>query len=252
MRLHRWTCLGTALLAAAGADLLAAQGAPGSIGGRVLRRAARTPVEGARISIVGTALVTSTDSAGQFLLAAVAPGVRVVQVRAVGYEPGSWIIQLGEGQRFRQDLEVEPRPVEVSGVTVTARGSDTWRTEAGFEERRRMGRGVFYTREEIETRRPPTVADLLRNAPGVNVTCRGMGGCTIILGRNTGRTCRPEYFLDGFTANFATGPNFPINQIRGVEIYRDASEIPVEFLRPNMRCGVIAIWTIEPGDRLGR
>jgi hypothetical protein len=58
--------------------------------------------------------------------------------------------------------------------------------------------------------------------------------------------------LYGLTAYFATGLNFPINQIRGVEIYRDASEIPVEFLRPNMRCGVIAIWTIEPGDRLGR
>ena len=226
-----------------------AQGAPASVGGRVLRRETRSPVDGARIAVLGTGLVAITDSAGAFHFLVVPPGVRVIQVRVVGYEPGNWIVQLSEGQQFQQDLELEGRPVEVEGVTVTARSGDTWRSEAGFEARRQAGRGYFLTRTEIEARRLPTIADLLRGAPGVMVTCRGSGGCAVILGRNIGRACRPEYFLDGYPATFATGPNFPINQIRGVEVYRDQSETPVEFQRPGLRCGVIAIWTVEPGDR---
>jgi hypothetical protein len=57
------------------------------------------------------------------------------------------------------------------------------------------------------------------------------------------RGCRPEFFLDGFPASFSTGPNFPMRGVLGVEIYRTASETPVEFHRPNLMCGVIAVWS---------
>jgi len=40
-----------------------------------------------------------------------------------------------------------------------------------FEERRRGGRGIFITREQIETSHAATVADLLR-ASGVRLNCR--------------------------------------------------------------------------------
>jgi hypothetical protein len=244
-----------ALLAAAlcwsSADL-GAQALGATIGGRVVRREAGTPVDGARVAVLGTGLAVVSDSTGGFAIPDVPPGVRVIQVRAVGYEPGTWIVQLGEGQQFRQDLELNAFPIEVAGVTVRGEPAGDWRTPAGFERRRQAGRGFFLTQGDIESRRPRTIADLLRAVPGASVTCRGAYGCYIGLGRNVGRLCRPEYFLDGYPATFATGPAFPINQIRGVEVYRDQSETPMEFQRPGLRCGVIAIWTIEPGDRLGR
>ncbi len=57
------------------------------------------------------------------------------------------------------------------------------------------------------------------------------------------RRCRPEFYLDGFPASLATGPNFPALGVKGVEIYLSPVETPPEFQRPNLRCGVIVIWT---------
>jgi hypothetical protein len=171
-------------------------------------------------------------------------------VHAIGFAVGSWVVQLDEGQSFRQTFELAPRAVEVEGVTVTGREADTWRSELGFEERRRQGQGYFVTREQILQRNAPTVAELLRTVPSVMNICNSRG-CQIRLPSSSG-PCSPEFFLDGYPATFSTGPNFPLAQIRGVEVYRDQFSVPAEFQRPNLRCGVIAIWTVEPGGHLGR
>src|SRR6185436_5303430 len=130
-------------------------------------------------------------------------------------------------------------------------GPDSWRNEAGFEARRRGSRGYFITREEIARRQPRTLADLMRNVPGIQTICRGgaSNSCRMTMNRGS-RPCAPDFFLDGFEATASTGPNFPINQIRGIEIYGDPSMIPLELQRPNLRCGIIAIWTIDSGTRL--
>ena len=245
------SCLALLALAALflGPGRLGAQGTA-TIGGRLVARTSREPIGGAHMTVLGTALSTWTDSAGHFAFTSVPAGVRVVQARIVGYPVGSWIIQLGEGQSFSQELEMEARAIEVAGVTVTAPPDQGWRSEAGFERRRLHEPGFFFTREEIVRRRSPTIADLLRSVPGVFTMCRGNNNCQVMLGSTIGRRCAAEYFLDGFPATFSTGPNFPVNQIRGVEVYRDITEVPVDFQRPNNRCGVIAIWTTEPGAPL--
>ena len=251
---HRRLTLGLALGALAVLEPLADAGRLGAqgtavIGGRLLARESRAPIEGAHVTVLGTGLSTWTDSSGRFAFSSVPAGVRVVQARIVGYGVGSWIIQLDEGQAFSQDLEMEAIAIEVGGVTVTAQPDQGWRSEAGFERRRQNQRGYFFTRSEILGRRAPTIAELLRTVPGVLTTCRA-NSCVVQMGRTEGRRCAVEYFLDGFPATLATGPNFPVNQLRGVEVYRDPSEVPVEFQRPGLRCGVIAIWTSEPGAPL--
>jgi hypothetical protein len=236
------------LASAALAVPLAAQSA--TVAGSLVNRESRTPVEGARVSIVGTSLLASSDAEGRFQLTGVPAGVRVMQVHAIGFAVGSWVVQLDEGQNFRQTFELAPRSLEVEGVTVTGREEDTWRSERGFEERRRRGQGFFVTREQILQRNAPTVAELLRTVPSVMSICN-LRGCQMRLPSSTG-PCSPEFFLDGYPATFSTGPNFPLSQIRGVEVYRDQFSVPSEFQRPNLRCGIIAIWTVEPGTALGR
>lgn len=223
-----------------------AQLAPGRITGRLLDREHRHPVEGARVTVLGTPISAITDSAGRFVLMDVPAGVRVVQIRAIGYAVGSWMVELSEAQHMSHEFEIEARPVQVSGVTAVGVNTD-WRSEAGFERRRAHGAGVFLTREEIASRRAIDITDLLRSITGIVSACTPRG-CVIRMARST-RQCTPEFFLDGFPATFATGPNFPVNQIRGVEVYRSEFEVPGEFQRPGLRCGVIAIWTIEPGER---
>lgn len=222
-----------------------------TVGGSLLDRASRTPVEGARISVLGTSLGSSTDPSGRFAVGGVPAGVRILQIRAIGYAVGTWVVVLSEGQSLHQTFELERRAIVLDSITVAAAGGATgWRSEAGFEERRLRGDGFFITREQIQQRYATKLADLLRTVPGLMTTCNSRS-CVVRMLRNT-RPCAPEYFLDGFPASFATGPDFPLSQIRGVEVYRNQFETPGEFQRPNLACGVIAIWTIEPGTPLER
>lgn len=220
-----------------------------TVGGSLRDKLTRAPVEGARVNILGTALGVVSDSGGRFDIAGVPAGVRVIQVRAIGYAVSSWMVDLGEGQILRQAFELEGRTLTVDSIVVTEpAGRDGWRSEAGFEHRRRGGVGFFLTRADIQQRRASSVSDLIRVVPGVITNCRNRN-CQILMPQST-RPCTPEYFLDGYPATFATGPSFPIEQVRGVEIYKSRFDVPAEFQRPNLTCGVIAIWTIEPGSRL--
>jgi len=220
------------------------------LAGSLVDRASRLPVEGARVAVLGTTIGASTDPAGRFELADVPTGVRVLQFRAIGYAVGSWMVDLRDGQVLRQVFELEARTIQLDSVTVTGREDTGWRSESGFEERRAHHVGFFLTRQDIRQRQANTTADLMHAVPGLFTSCNSRG-CIVRMQRGT-RMCQPEYFLDGYPATFATGPNFPIAQIRGVEVYRDRFETPAEFQRPNLQCGVIAIWTIEPGTPLER
>jgi len=240
-----------AALAGAG-QAATAQQAPATVAGTVRNRETSSPVEGVRIQVLGTSLITTTDSAGRFFIPQVPPGVRVLQARAIGYAVASWLVHLDEGRTITHALELEPRVYELPGVTAVGNRGETWRSEAGFLARRDRGIGFFITREDIAQRNARTLTELMRNVPGVMTTCNYFR-CTIQMSRSSRfRNCSPEYFLDGFPASFATGPDFPLNQIRGVEVYRSETEVPSEFHTPNQFCGVIAIWSVEPGEPLGR
>ena len=244
---------GSLFLIVACAAAAAAQ-TPARVRGFIIHGESRTPVEGVRVSIIGTALSAFTDSSGLFNIDGIAAGTRVLQARAVGYTAGTWLLTLREGESLRDTFLLEPIAIAVEAVTVRVSDTGDWRSESGFEQRRQSGRGVFVTRADIQQRQPRTVADVLRTVPGVSTTCRGYGNnCVVTMTRTSRGTCQPEYFLDGHVATFSTGANFPIDiaAIRGVEIYRNEFEAPVEMQRFGLRCGVIAIWTIAPGERFG-
>jgi len=58
------------------------------------------------------------------------------------------------------------------------------------------------------------------------------------------RNCAPNFFVDGFPANNSTTLEMPSVGIIAIEVYRTASETPVEFLRGITNpCGAIVIWT---------
>lgn len=219
-----------------------------NVGGVLVSRGNRLPVEGVRVAILGTALSVSTDSGGRFELAGIPPGIRVLQARAIGFAVASWLIDLVDGQTFRDTFDIEPRLLALTPINVLGDPTD-WRSEAAFERRRMRGEGYFFTREDISQRAPNSISDLLRTVPGVLTVCTSRG-CIVRMARTTNQ-CLPEFYLDGFVATRATGADFPINvaSIRGIEVYRTVSEVPPEFQKIGLRCGVIAIWTIEPGER---
>jgi hypothetical protein len=110
---------------------------------------------------------------------------------------------------------------------------------------RAKGGGYFITEEQLKDQHPVTLVEVLRTVPGVYTWCNA-NHCRAIMERTT-PPCSPEYFLDGYPATLASGPDFPMQGIRAVEVYGDVFSVPIEFQKIDLQCGVIALWT-----RMGR
>lgn len=210
--------------------------------GRVIDQQSQLPLGGASVSFLGTHLQTATDSGGRFTQAALGPGTYILEVRAVGYSIGSWVLRLKEGEVVDYTFEIAPLGVELDPVVVEGRPSFASRRLREFEERRQGGRGVFITEEQIQTSNATTMADLLRGVPGVRLNCRS-GNCTAQMTRGARGICAADWVVDGMPATMSATPALPVVGIVGVEIYRSPGEAPAEFLKADSQCGVIAIWT---------
>ena len=213
-----------------------AQGTAG-LNGRLVDRASRQPLEGAAISVLGTPVNLRSSPTGEFTHVGLKPGTYVMQVRALGYAPGSWVIELAERETLSVVIEMDVRAIALPGVTVEANGAG--RGMAGFAQRRAAGRGVYVTEDDIKRADATRLSDVLRNVAGVRLICR-FNGCRIRMTRND---CQPDFFVDGLSANNSTNLEMSVVGITGIEIYRTITETPVDFLRGNNTCGTIAIWT---------
>ena len=213
----------------------------GSVSGRILDQVTREPVGGAHVLLVGSRVAALTDSAGRFGMQSLPNGDVTFEVRALGYRMGRWQVTLPIGMTVERVFEMTPQNLALDTLVVEAPRDRNWRSADGFEMRRRRGIGHFITNEMIEERQANVLNDLLQTVPGVLTSCGG-GRCDVMM-LASGRNCRPEWFLDGFPATNAVGWDFPVRTVRAVEIYRSLFEVPPEFQRSNLRCGVIAIWS---------
>jgi hypothetical protein len=212
------------------------------ISGQVLDQQSRAPVGGAAVNLVGMRLRTSTDSAGRFNQSSLVAGTYILEVRAIGYGVTSWVVRLNEGEVVDYVFELVPIGVDLNPVVVEGQPGYFQRRMQEFEERRRAGRGIFITYEQIAASHAATVADLLRGVPGVRLSCRS-GVCSAQMIRTARGVCAADWVIDGMPANLSATPHLPAVGIVAVEIYRSPSEAPAEFLKADSDCGVIAIWT---------
>jgi hypothetical protein len=214
----------------------------GGIIGKVLDQQSQLPLNGATVSLLGTRIQTATDSAGRFTHAGLAGGTYLLEVRAIGYGVTSWLLRLRDGEVVDYIFEVAPLGVDIDPIVIEGRQSFAGRRLREFEERRRGGRGVFITEDQIQTRNAATMADLLRGVPGVRLNCRS-GNCTAQMTRGARGVCAADWVIDGMPATMSATPALPTVGIVAVEIYRSPGEAPAEFLKSDSQCGVIAIWT---------
>src|SRR5262245_36981086 len=214
----------------------------GGIIGKVIDQQTQLPLIGATVSLLGTRLQAATDSGGRFTHAGLSAGTYLLEVRAIGYGVTSWLLRLKDAEVVDYVFEVAPLGVELEPVVVAARPSFSGRRLREFEERRKSGRGVFITEEQIKTTNAATMADLLRAIPGVRLNCRS-GNCTAQMTRGARGICAADWVVDGLPATMSSSPSMPVVGIVAVEIYRSPGEVPSEFLKSDSQCGVIAIWT---------
>lgn len=240
----RWVplvCFSVIVGLLAGAPSARAQGATGSIHGRIIAQGDTNPVFGARITLIGTTKSATTDSAGRFQFDGLAAGLYVVQVNAIGYSRGMYQLQLGEGEAMNRVFELEPRVYGLEPMTVEGQRRLQGRRFEEFRQRMARGMGTFITKEDIQKRNPSKMMDLLRTVRGVRAECAGTDCIVKFQGQPT--SCEPHYILDGLPSDSYIAQSLDPRDVEGIELYRGASEMPAEFGGIDAACGVIAIWT---------
>jgi protocatechuate 3,4-dioxygenase beta subunit len=222
---------------------LAAKG-DGIVTGRVLSPVGKA-VSGARVDIpmAGVSMVTREDGAFRFI--GVPSGTQMLVARSISYSTAAQQIDVTPREPIEVTLTLGEKTATLDTVFVTARRNTTL-DKNGFTARKRAGGGHFFTREDIDRRKPNAVSDMLKGLPSVTVTNR-VGG-TVLSGRRIigGPPPCTTVWVDGFEwASVMPGDlDMFINpdDVIGLEVYQ-AGEVPMKFRKFDRGCLTLVIWT---------
>ena len=94
----------------------------GRIGGIVTDQSNGAPIEDARVQLVGTSLIETTNREGRFLFRSVAPGTYQVRVIYVGYTSETKPVTVGANETAAVDFALASVPITLDEIVVTATG----------------------------------------------------------------------------------------------------------------------------------
>ena len=167
----------------------------GTVAGRVTDQASGQPLVGARITIVGTSLVTSSRAEGRYQIPNVPPGQVTVRASLIGYAAASRSLTVGPGDTATADLMLVLSPYSLDELVVTATGEQT---------KKQIGNVINTIRADslVLTRPIASMNDLINaKAPGVEVLAgnlTGAGSRVRIRGTNSlSLNNEPLYIIDG-------------------------------------------------------
>lgn len=189
---------------------------------------------------------TSSPS-GRFQSPFLLSGMYRLQVEALGFTPVSRDLVLGGAPELELQIEMVPEALELEPVVVTS-VRRTRLDGSGFHERRRLGLGHTFDRDDIERRSPARVSDLFRTVPGVEVvTTRGRGGGDVRLRRG----CMPDLLVDGIRIpNPGPLDDFlSVGDLEAIEVHHGGAG---SLSLSGSTCGAIMAWTREGGPEEGR
>jgi hypothetical protein len=264
-RTLRRTSCGFALVLCAAGSVAAQEG--DRIRGRVVDDSTGAPVAAAEVTLLvsgredpGNAAYTDDD--GRFTLRRPGRMAYTISAKRVGYAPSMMAMAPGtDGDTSEVEIRLERRVEKLPAMTTTGRKRQVAFILEQFEERRRKGIGVFFTRDELEQRGWPSLPNLLRGVSGVQVVGSGTRA-GVAMSRSTQlRSCQPVIFLDGIRLNKSDDPPGTLRNLleiiqgtdlTAVEVYKGRSEVPAEFGGPEVGCGAIVVWSKRPEEELRR
>jgi len=237
----------------------------GTVRGQVLDARSEAPIVSATVDVldaVGRIRARAvTDAEGSFFFGRLDPGSFRIRVRSLGYEEVTtprWWVESGEVLDLVVRLDMEA--LLLAPLEVVARSRSTSPVLSGFYQRLERGlMGTFFSREDIEERAPMRITDLLIEIPGARLQSTAGSGdprrdMVLTFGRSidAGGGCQVQIYLDG---QHITRGGVPVTVdevatpgvLEGIEVYRGLSSVPAEFLSPEARCGVVALWTRRGG-----
>ena len=184
-----------------------------------------------------------TDDAGRFTMDSVPPGVRTLEVRAIGFPPQRLGVNVRPGEQVERDITIDRRLAVLGTFVVRAARNATW-DSTGFEARRKRGTGYFFTRDDLAG--VNDLATALRMVPGIRGRSNDRAQ-RLVAGRGAG--CLPAFVVNRvrFEAGGSIGPEAMIRaqDIRAMEVYTSRLATPPEHQRYS-DCAVIVIWLRDP------
>jgi TonB-linked SusC/RagA family outer membrane protein len=176
----------------------------GTVTGKITAADSPTPVEAARVQVVGTQLLVLSNREGVYTLRGVTPGTVQVRVTALGFATATREVTVVAGQPATLDFSLAQAPYTLEEITTTAIG-DTRKAELGNTV------NTIQVSQLVEQAPVKTLADILKaRAPGVQVfssTGTVGGGQRIrIRGSNSvSLSNEPLYIVDGVRIESSNG-----------------------------------------------
>lgn len=219
---------------------------------------------------------TVTNDSGGFAYRAQIKGELQLRITRLGYEPLMLKIDPKGDTTIAVQLTPIPRTLDAIGIEV-ARSNNRLKAR-GFYDRmndrqKGIGSGSFFTREDIEERRPMRITQMIETVRGVRLVRKaqsqfgrspndpgtgtaqmppsseedwvivGTGGCqytvyldgTMVSPRRNVRTRQNEPFpIDPFLSPNATA---------GIEVYTRGPGVPSQYAIMGETCGVVVFWS---------
>jgi TonB-dependent Receptor Plug Domain len=143
------------------------------------------------------------------------------------------------------------RVVRLAGLDARAPARSSALGLQGFYDRQKLGHGVFLTDRQLQANPAGRLSSVLRMVPGVHVVQRREVPPVALAQGNRGVRCLMDVYLDGvLVAGRALGERSSMSldatalgQVEGVEVFRGAAEIPIQYRTGTSACGVILMWT---------
>ncbi|MDP1889399.1 MAG: carboxypeptidase regulatory-like domain-containing protein [Gemmatimonadaceae bacterium] len=233
----------------------------GLLNGTIVTTSGGRPVAGALVRL-GDNPPTRADDRGAFVLAEAPAGTRMLEVRAVGYNPARVAVDVVAGATPVTVALATSKAVLDTVKVIVARAAD--RHAGGFEDRRRSGAGMYLTAEQIARRGAFSTSDLFRMLRGMRI---GYDYDTLATDANqnalvemndqlsdrrilmrgiSGNWCEPALWFDGnlipeLSVDALDGW-VPTERLAAIEIYSEAT-VPPQFQRTRSGCGAVLFWT---------
>jgi len=235
--------------------------------GLVREDATRRLLSGAEILVVGTDRSTLSDKSGEYAFTSLPKGLQVILVRSVGFHPVRIRVELSEGAVRRLDVVLVPFAVRLDPVLVDAEATrPRGMGREAFEERRRLGFGVFIDSLELRRSEHRRLSDVMRGRSGVvmaqnRFAANSRSGCymqVIYDGQSVyspavsalsmpatrgSRSARPVSSSSPFDIN-----TFAVSGLESVELYRSLSDTPLQFGGAAAGCGTVVLWSRRGGS----
>lgn len=203
------------------ASRAAAQGQTGRITGRITRAESSLPLQGVRVTLLGTQLTVTTNPEGRYTIAGIAPGTHRIRASAIGYTPVVVdSIPVVAGQSATADIALRAQTVELERVVTVGYGTLTKRDVTGA-----IGQ---VSGDQIKTVPTTNAMDAIKGkVPGVDIVSTGYApgdGVRVRIRGQRSLTASndPLYVLDGIPMAGGIGDLSPAD-IESIEILKDAS-----------------------------